>query len=104
MVTETWLNSNTIDAAVIASLNIPPFSFISFPRPTHAGIGLLYHNNLKILNTSILEIESSEIVIINMRNMNLTYKIIIIYRPQIMISSFIEDFNNFIVEKLQTIL
>ena len=48
MVTKTWLNSKIIDASVIASLNIPHFSFISFPRQTHAGgIGLLYHNNCK---------------------------------------------------------
>ena len=30
MVTKTWLNSKIIDASVIASLNIPHFSIISF--------------------------------------------------------------------------
>ena len=67
--TETWLRKN--DPVKIGELTPPGYTFINVPRVTvddhHGGIGVLYRDNLKIvqvLNDNFIKISSFEYKIV----------------------------------------
>ena len=58
---DTWLSNK--DLPIIASLNIPTTKFIHLPPPgPHfgGGVGVLYSNALKLIQSSDLSLDNSE--------------------------------------------
>ena len=82
-ITETWLSDK--DIPIISSLNTQSLKFTHLPRtgPNYGGgIGVLYRNNIKLIQSSYLHLDHSEAFKCTFHPVNsLPFSLITIYRP-----------------------
>ena len=95
MLTETWLIE--LDSTVISQLKSNSYKCTQVYRISGrfgGGVGILFKNNIELLDTSSLHLPESDCLVSNLNFCNNnTYKLIVIYRPpNNAYSSFIESF------------